>query len=358
MKPSLFLFSSALLLCFHSSTASELKNDEELIYFPTNGSWDESSGHWQVPVHGWIFETERDSLWRNGALSLLKERLGVAPQSEQSGHLLERGWPFLVDNESGKSISVRIDGKAFPLSPSMANGHLYGNLTIKDRGTGSGIAKQWLPFETAMPNGDLRQYRGEVQLLGVHGLSVVSDIDDTIKISNVLDKEALLANTFLRDFQAVPGMAEHYRRWEAAGAAFHYITGSPWQLYPSLSKFLDTSGFPRGSFDMRNFRLKDSSFLDFIASAEEFKVETISTLLQRFPERRFILIGDSGEKDPEVYGAITRRFPNQVAAIYIRNISGETMESPRMQAAFAEIPHQLWRLFNEPDDLTIMMAEQ
>lgn len=348
VNPFLTFCGAVLLLVSPYLQASDLKPDEEIIYFPTSGSWDETSDTWHVPLHGWIFEAERDSLWRQGALAMLKQGLGLGAQSNHSHRLQERGWPFLVDNERGKAITIRIAGNKVVLPESGANGHLYDELSVRQEISGKNTGKTWLIFETVMPEDDPRQFEGAVQLLGSRGLSVVSDIDDTIKLSNVLDKEELLANTFLRDFQAIPGMAELYTQWEASGAAFHYVTGSPWQLYPTLSDFLATNGFPRGSFTMRNFRLKDSSFLDFLSSAEEFKVATLTALLQRYPKRHFILVGDSGEKDPEVYGAVARRFPEQVTAIYIRNVTAETADSPRMKSAFTSIPTKSWYLFTDP----------
>lgn len=338
-----------LLSSTHSLLASPLKTDEEIIYFPTSGSWDAANGTWKIPVHGWIFETENDSLWRNGAMALLRQSLDLKPDSNDSEHLRKRGWRFLVDNERGKDISVRIDNRQFSLSPSRPNGHFEQVIQLD---TNNDIkTDRWLSFETVMPKHDKRQFTGEVQLLSVEGLSVISDIDDTIKQSNVLDKEALLENTFLRDYQAVSGMAALYQHWQKQGAAFHYVTGSPWQLYPPLLDFLLQSGFPKGSFAMRNFRLKDSSLIDFLSSAEEYKIATINELLQRYPKRRFILVGDSGEKDPEVYGQITRQHPGMIAAIYIHNVTGESRESARLKKAFAEIPAQRWQLFNDASTL-------
>ena len=107
------------------------------------------------------------------------------------------------------------------------------------------------------PAGDDRRFEGQVQLLGRTGISIVSDIDDTIKISEVPVRKELLANTFLRDFKAVPGMSEAYRQWVAAGASLHYVSASPWQLYSALSEFMEQQKFPKGSFHLRLFRLKD-----------------------------------------------------------------------------------------------------
>ena len=327
--------------------ASGLQSDEEIIYFPTSGAWSAEEGGWRVPLHGWVFEAERDSLWREGALEILKRHLGLPAQSDGSHYLRERGWPFLVDNEGGKQITLQIANQYVLLTPSAANGHVYGETLLKGEGSNNGAANRWLSFTTRMPEGDPRHFSGDVQLIGAEGVSVISDIDDTIKISNVLDKEELLANTFLREFQPVPGMAERYRQWREQGAAFHYVTGSPWQLYPALAGFIEQQGFPRGSFEMRNFRLKDSSLIDFLSSSHDYKVATIEAILKHYPKRHFILVGDSGEHDPEVYGEIARRHPAQVAAIYIHNVSGESVDDARMQNAFAGVPEGDWKLFSD-----------
>ena len=126
-------------------------------------------------------------------------------------------------------------------------------------------------------------------------------------------------------------MAPLYRRWASGGdVAFHYVSGSPWQLYPFLADLIQRDGFPRGSFDLREFRLKDSSGVEFLENRTlEYKLGVIERLMRAFPRRQFVLVGDSGEKDPEVYAQIATRFPAQVSAILIRDVTGESLESPR-----------------------------
>src|SRR5690606_35234726 len=123
----------------------------------------------------------------------------------------------------------------------------------------------------------------------------------------VLDKNKLLTNTFGRPFQAVDGMAHFYKELEKkAGAFVHYVSGSPWQLGPPLAEFLDKGGFPHGTLHLREFRLKDSSVQKFFGDPLAYKRETITEIFKDFPERKFVLVGDSGERDPEVYGEIYR----------------------------------------------------
>ncbi|MDH5784403.1 MAG: DUF2183 domain-containing protein [Chromatiales bacterium] len=331
--------------------ASEIKSDEAITYFPTNGYYNERSAEWRIPIHGWIYEAEYDSLWRNGAMALLKLRLGLEDGMDGSEHLKARGWPFIVDNERGKALSIAFSDTSLTLHPSEANGHFHGEVTLQEKGMLQLDLEPWIAFTTVMPEGDNRSFTASVQLLSPTGLSVISDIDDTIKHSHVLDHEELLKNTFIRDFKAVPGMSQQYRKWQQQEAAFHYVTGSPWQLYPALSDFVVQHDFPRGSFMMRELRIKDRSLIDFLGSSFDYKVSAISELLQRYPLRHFILVGDSGERDPEIYSEIAKRYPKQIRAIYIRNVTDEKASDERFKQLFTELPDTRWKLFNRAEEL-------
>ena len=179
-----------------------------------------------------------------------------------------------------------------------------------------------------------RNFNGEAILVPSTGVSVISDIDDTIKVSEVLDKKKLMRNTFMKDYEAVPGMADAYKRLAAEKIAFHYLSSSPWQLYPALVAFMDKAGYPKGSFHMRDFRMKDETVFNVMKSSLETKPPGIRKLFDDYPKRQFILIGDSGEKDPEIYGMIARAYPGRVKHIYIRKVTPEEADDARYNAAF------------------------
>lgn len=336
--------------------ASPIKNDEEVTFFPTFGCFAPEREVWVLHVHGWIFEPEADSMVRNAGLVALRRLLGLEEDEVASVIFDERARPFLVDNERGKEISIRLGGRCYAVGVSRANGHFQGTVPIAadevarlraDQNSDNG----WLRFEAVTREDDTRVFGGRVQLIEPTGLSVISDIDDTIKISEVADRKALLRNTFCRRFEAVPGMAETYRSWAAAGARFHYVSASPWQLYEPLRAFLETEGFPAGSFHFKNFRLKDSTALDLFASPEEWKLEQIAPILAAFLGRRFVLVGDSGEKDPEVYGALARKYPEQIVRIFIRDVSGTDADAARFQRVFGGLPEQTWIVFHTADEI-------
>lgn len=177
---------------------------------------------------------------------------------------------------------------------------------------------------------------------------MISDIDDTIKVTEIpAGPEIVVRNTLLRDYKAAPEMAAKYKEWH--GAAFHYVSGGPWQMYDPLSEYLIDSkqGFPEGSFHMKNVPknlFSTSSWKELkglITDSQhtyDHKVAEITLLMQRFPQRQFILVGDSGEKDPEVYREVREKFRQQVREIWIRDIVNDREENPGRLATMKVIP--------------------
>jgi phosphatidate phosphatase APP1 len=338
----------ALWLSLAAAQAAPLKSDEEVIFFPTAARLSADARHWIVPIHGWVFEPERESLLRKGVLAAAAAALGLDEGAAESRIFRQRVAWFLVDSEGRKRIDLNLSPDARRLGPSQSNGHLRAEIALERRGTGPEPAPFWLRFAMLPQKGDTRNFAGEALMVPAKGLSVISDIDDTVKLSQVTDKQALLANSFLKPFVAAPGMAALYRKLADQGAVFHYVSSSPWQLYPPLRDFFDSSGLPKGSFHLRDFRLKDESFLDLFKASRETKTRAIEALLADFPGRDFVLVGDSGEADPEIYGDIARRHPGRVRAILIRNVTGEHAEDSRFgDGAFRALSRDQWLLFDD-----------
>lgn len=195
---------------------------------------------------------------------------------------------------------------------------------------------------------------GFIDLVGPDGLSVISDIDDTVKITNVADKKELLRNTLLREFKAIPGIADVYRRWERQGTAFHYVSASPWQLASCLGGFIEAAELPAGSMHLKLFRLKDSTPLGRLPSRKRSKRRAIEQVMDDFPGRRFLLVGDSGERDPDVYAEVARRRPDQVTGIAIRQVEGRLSlrrQRPWLDRIARRLPEGFLTVFTEPAEL-------
>jgi phosphatidate phosphatase APP1 len=293
-------------------------------------------------IRAWVYEPEARSWSRNAFLDRLRKRLRLDEDSPEARRFDRRARTFLVDNERGQTVRLEIGGETFELGRSAADGHVEKKLEIPseiaDRAivsTDTGLALRVRAVT------DTDHDERHIPLLEDGGRSVISDVDDTVKITGVLDRTQMLLNTFVRPFQPVRGLAEHYRELAARGATFHYVTAGPWQLLPFLEEFLEEYDFPHGSFHMRKLRLKSiRSPIDFVQSSREHKVTSISRLLSDFPARKFTLVGDSGERDPEVYGEIARSFPGQVERILIRRVGGADNSNDRFQKAFGETDAQ------------------
>jgi phosphatidate phosphatase APP1 len=327
--------------------ASDISADEEVIFFSTVGHLDPARGVWVLPIHGWIFEPERDDVLRQRTLETLRRALDLPRDAERTQRFLHRARTFLVDNERGQRIRIRLGDRDHAAGTSRPDGHFEATMTLPqndaERLLGAQKSKDWLTFTAVTRAGDSRRFEGNVLLLGDTGLSVISDIDDTIKVSEVADKRALLANTFLHEYRAVPGMADRYRRWAADGAAFHYVSDSPWQLYQPLTAFLREAGFPAGTMHLKLFRWKDSSFFDLFTEPRQRKLRVIEPLLRSFPGRKFILVGDTGEQDPEIFGELARKHPH-IEHVYMRDTTKEAADGERLKRAFADVPAKRWEL--------------
>lgn len=336
-----------LLLQAMTVFASSIKTDEDIVFFTTAARLE--SGEWIVPVHAWVFEPEHNSFMRHLAITGLTKAFELDETAEESQIFRDRAKWFLVDNERGKYVMTSLSTQA--LGPTEANGHAKIEFWLDDQH----VSVPSLTFTAVLPAGDKRIFNGEVFLIEPEGVSVISDIDDTIKISEVTDRKKLLENTFLKPFEAAPGMVDAYKRLAAAGMAFHYVSSSPWQLYPPLIDFVRSNNYPLGSFHLRTFRVKDETIFNVLKSSEITKPPVINKLLADYPKREFILIGDSGEKDPEIYGKIARENSDRIRHIYIRSITFETDKDERYKEAFKGLPRSLWTVF---EDASVIVSEQ
>lgn len=331
--------------------ADEVRAEETALFFPTCGHFDEQRQSWVVPLHGWLFRPDEASRARRFALEGLRRALDIEPTEEEEPVFTRRAWPFVVDNVDARELSVQVGGDFVLLEPTGENGHALGTMRLSATEATALASKGWLTYRADTADGDNRRFQGAVQLLPPRGVSVISDVDDTIKLSQVSDRHELLSNTFLRPMEPVPGMPALYRRWAEDGAAFHYVTASPWQLFAPLDSFRAASGYPAGSFDMQLFRFKDRTAFNLFADPDKLKLSAMERLFKNFPRRRFILVGDSGEHDPELYAGFARRYPGQVLGIYIRNVTHETSDDERFRRVFVGLPSTLWRLFDDPIEL-------
>ncbi len=324
--------------------------EETVQFFPTVG-WREEGG-WRVRVHGWIYAPVQYSRVRRAAMWLARRALvRRVHKGADDATLRSRLGAFFADSERGERLRILCGGREFVMNRSRPDGHFEGWISLTDRQVDDAASVdgtvKWMDFRACTMDGDPRQFVGRAMLLETSGVSLISDIDDTVKITGVLEPRAVLRSTFCEAFACVPGMAALYSRLRREhDAAFHYVSASPWQLYPFLAEGLTAAGFPLGSFHLRRLRFRGRNLLSAFVTSAHVKRRHLRELLQRFPHRRFILIGDSGEQDGEVYAALARKFPQQVLGIYIRDAGGVNRDWSQV---FRDVPN--WHLFDDPASL-------
>ncbi|KAK4169502.1 hypothetical protein QBC43DRAFT_340846 [Cladorrhinum sp. PSN259] len=165
-----------------------------------------------------------------------------------------------------------------------------------------------------------------IEIIEPRGVSLISDVDDTIKRSSIsMGAREIFRNTFIRDMSdlTVPGVTEWYNSMYDLGVKMHYCSNSPWQLFPVLATFFHASGLPQGSIHLKHYSGMLQGIFEPVA---ERKKGTLEAILRDFPERKFMLVGDSGEADLEVYTELAAQNPGRILAVFIRDVT--TPEKP------------------------------
>ncbi|MCB0570190.1 MAG: DUF2183 domain-containing protein [Phaeodactylibacter sp.] len=157
---------------------------------------------------------------------------------------------------------------------------------------------------------------------------VISDIDDTVLKTDVtsLLKLKVIYHTMMKSaalrqsFGAAAAFYQALQRGPGGDRPMNpifYVSNSPWNLYDLLEEFLDLNGLPAGPILLRDFGIP---YQNLPKDYRGHKQASIERIFQAYPSLPFVLIGDSGEKDPYIYRAVAEEFPGRVAAIYIRDV--------------------------------------
>jgi phosphatidate phosphatase APP1 len=172
---------------------------------------------------------------------------------------------------------------------------------------------------------------------------IISDIDDTIIETGATDflknwRRVLIERP--EDRLAVPGASSLYGMIAEDHASptrpFFYVSSSPWNLYGFLAEFMELNRIPHGPMFLKDLGLDASKFIH--TGHESHKLAAIRSILEFYPGHKFLLIGDNGQKDVEIYAEAVRSFPERVAAVFIRDVTG-TCASGAKAELIAEMAH-------------------
>jgi phosphatidate phosphatase APP1 len=181
------------------------------------------------------------------------------------------------------------------------------------------------PGETAAATAEFTLPRPDSQF------GVISDIDDTVMQSHATDVWRLAWLTFTRNAHTrspFEGVSAFYQALEQGAGRdrknpFFYVSSSAWNIYDLLTDFLEIHGLPKGPILLRDLGVDRDKF---IKTGHDHKLEKIERILASCPELPFILIGDSGQRDPHIYRRVVHDFPGRVLAVYIRDVAEKRRE--------------------------------
>lgn len=249
----------------------------------------------------------------------------------------DSGWKTLVNNYkrfgskeiSNARLNIKIEEHEFELNTNPEGYFILSRqlqFSLPEQDT------QWRPAEInieEIPGERLgEQFTAEYLVPPAQAqYGIISDIDDTVLRTDVTSilKLMVLYHTFLKNAakrQSFHAASAFYRCLSFGKADMpvnpvFYVSNSPWNLYDLLVEFLDLNNLPKGPLLLKDLGI---SYEERPKATFGQKHSNIIKIFETFPQLSFVLVGDSGEKDPYIYQAIAEAYPDRVKAIYIRDV--------------------------------------
>ncbi len=157
----------------------------------------------------------------------------------------------------------------------------------------------------------------------------ISDIDDTVLISHSANTGKKLRVMFTKNPRSRKTFADVVKFYKLLSLAhtkpdilnpFFYVSSSEWNLYDDLNAFFKHNGLPKGAFLLSKIKRWYQLFKTGKTKHQD-KLNRVTRILEAFPNQNFVLLGDNSQCDPEIYVTIANTYPDQIVAIYIRNIA-------------------------------------
>ena len=202
-------------------------------------------------------------------------------------------------------------------------------------------------LELVLPASD-PPYRTDAQVLvppPETAFGVISDLDDTVIKTGATSLLRMARTTFFANAATrvpFPGVAAFYRALQhgAGETPFNpifYVSSSPWNLHDLLTEFMTIQKIPIGPLLLRDWGLNAQESLP--TGHASHKLEGIRRILDLFPALPFILIGDSGQEDPEIYHRVVHDHPDRILAVYIRNVTPHPRRRDAILKLAEEVEH-------------------
>ncbi|MEM6839594.1 MAG: phosphatase domain-containing protein [Cyanobacteria bacterium P01_C01_bin.120] len=229
----------------------------------------------------------------------------------------------------------------------------------------------WLPVKLSLLNSDTSEddtlNKAEVMVVREKArFGVISDIDDTIVHTAATDLLKMIRIVYLGNAESrrpFEGVAEFYQALqkgkEQENNPIFYVSSSAWNMYDVFAQFMTLNKIPKGPLFLKDIELDLVTLFSF--DHEAHKVEQIQPIFARFPTLPFILIGDSGQKDAEIYVNLAKQHPERILGILIRDVvpnnAKRQEELKELAKAIASTTTQFF-IFRETQEAIAFAAQQ
>ncbi|BDD60650.1 hypothetical protein MPDQ_006628 [Monascus purpureus] len=322
---------------------------------------------WHAEIVACVFVTnaKRDT---GELVAKIADRIGLdgkagAGDPETLKRIEERLHPFLDPVAPGKIVKLKIPVpighvQTHHIGPSDSSG-----VSSQDIHIGRHHVEDGAVLHPSLQHWD-HPVSMSINFAAPEGWLVISDIDDTIKHTQTPDLTGILRTTFADEPKPIEGMPQQYSHVkDQLAPTWFYVSASPYNLYPFLRGFVDAN-YPHGPLLLRTYSMMSLQGLheSLTKGVYEFKTSQINKIYEWLPQRRVLCVGDSTQKDPETYAEMYKTHPGWIRAIFIRkvtdapNMNGKN-KAERFDAAFKDVPRDVWKVFEHPDELHELVNE-
>lgn len=245
--------------------------------------------------------------WRNVIDMIHRLESDEVPGAQLRAHFKGRTWKTVSDAEGYFVFDLDVDE---PLDPGWHDVHIELVASIGEP------ESRFVDESVLIPSADA-------------AFAVVSDLDDTVirtKNTEFFQQLAIVFGKGARERVPFPGIPAFYRGLQRgtdgpADNPIFYVSRSGWNLHHLFVEFMEFHDIPKGPLFLSDLRLIEEK--SPVIGSDNHKFENIDLLIRTYPEQPFILIGDSGMEDPEIYAEIVKKHPGRVRAVYIHDVTSE-----------------------------------
>ncbi|KAL8794676.1 MAG: hypothetical protein Q9195_002751 [Heterodermia aff. obscurata] len=345
----------------------------QVLNIPSYGNWTDQG--WSLRFHGNVFkqpnisQSKLDDLANVFLIDTSVQSL-PAPQASQARNLTAEIFVLQQSNQNvtfnlapapsagasgeqgGGGGSTPKGGQQqvkFP-SETTTEGDFDGFVPINGSGLDDGNSTDKIQRLNVYTQGDING-NATAYLVPPEGLTVISDIDDILRVTKIYQPKEGLLNSFARPFTPWMNMPDIYANWSRSipNFHFHYLTTTPEQITRNYMDFIYKT-YPGGSFDTRPLNFSD------VSATLSIRLFLLQKIFATFPKRQFILVADTSNSDVmKDYPKMAKDYPGQVKCILLRNTSSTDSGDhfPYDTSGFENLDNKTYMFFNVPVSLKV-----